>query len=425
MSSSNDPTRDGITRSQLLRRAAAATAVLGVAPRGSLSPFAGALRRGGRALAGELSIVQWTHIVPGYDSWFDGWAQSWGDAHGITVTVDHVDYTDLPRLAAKEAKAMRGHDIFGFLSPPAAYEDQVIDHRDVVGAIERVVGPAGAIGRRSTLNPHTGKYFGVSDGFVPAPTIWRHDLWDSVGESPATWEHVLSAAPRLRELGHPIGIGLANEPDSTVALSGLMACFGSFLQDATNHPTLRTAETVAAVQYMTSLFRAGGVPQVFGWSPTSNNQSLLGGRASLIINAISASRTADALALPFAHDLWLWPVPGGPHGRLGPPQYTSVYSVWEFARNREAAGQFLTDFCTDYEKAVAASEMFMFPSFPGAMPTDRLYTLAAATPTKPAGKNSDPHDDRDDAHVVDGVSRIGERCGRRGSTPCDHPPDVR
>jgi multiple sugar transport system substrate-binding protein len=379
---------DALTRSQFVRRAATATAVLGVMPRGTLGSFAGPFRYGSRAFSGDLSIVQWSHVVPGYDGWFDDWASDWGASHGVNVTVDHVDYTDLPRLAAKEAKAGRGHDIFGFLGPPSTYEDQVIDHRDVVTAVEKFVGPASALGRQSTLNPRTGKYFGVSDGFVPAPAIWRHDLWDSIGESPATWEHVLSAAPMLRELGHPIGIGLANEPDSTNALIGLMACFGSFFQDKTNRPTLQTVETIAAVEYMAAMFKLGGEPRAFNWTPTSNNQSLLGGKASMIINAISASRTADALALPFAKDLWLWPIPGGPRGRVGPAQYTSVYSIWEFAKNREAAAQFLIDFCTDYEKAVVASRMFMFPSFPGAMPPERLYALAAAGTAEPRGKYS-------------------------------------
>lgn len=381
------PEGTGFTRGELVRRTVATSAALGLMPAATAQALSRSTRRT-RAAADELTIVQWEHVVPGYDSWFNAWAESWGASRGVNVRVDHVEYTDLPRLAAAEAKAEKGHDIFGFLAPPAGYEDKVIDHADVVAEVERMVGPTGDHGRASTWNPRTGKYFGVSDGYAPAPLIWRHDLWNQVGESPATWDHVLAAAPKLSALGHTIGIGLADEPDSTVALLGLMACFGSFLQDEGNHPTLGTKATIEAVDTMKELFAAGGDPRTLAWGVTSNNQSLLGGKAALIVNAISATRTADALGLPLARELWLWPLPRGPRGRLGAAQYTSVYSIWSFAKHRELAEQFLADFCADYEKAVSASKLFMFPSFPGAMPPERLYALAAKDPSLPHGKYS-------------------------------------
>ena len=223
-----------LTRAQLLRLAGASAAAVAVGGGAVPSAFAGPLKYGRRALKGELSIVQWNHFMPGYDAWLESWATTWGEGNDTQVTIDHVDYTRLPALAAAEVKAQKGHDIFGFLTPPAAYEDQVIDHVDIVSQVERIVGRYGELGRRSTYNPRTKSYFGVSDGYVPNPTLWRHDLWDSVGESPATWDHVASAAPKLKALGHPVGIGQANEQDSNLALLSLLLCFGSFIQDESN-----------------------------------------------------------------------------------------------------------------------------------------------------------------------------------------------
>ena len=54
--------------------------------------------------------------------------------------------------------------------------------------------------------------------------------------------------------------------------------------------------------------------------------------------------------MPFADDLWIWPIPGGPGGRLGLGQYTAVYSVWKFAKNREAAERFVADVCLGGER---------------------------------------------------------------------------
>jgi len=379
-------TRRGLTRSQLIKRAGVAAAV--VAVNGVRAPyaFAGPLKYAGRTLKGNLSVVQWTHFVPKYDAWLGTWAKTWGEKNDVQVDIDHVPYTRLPALAATEAKAKRGHDIFGFLSSPARYEDQLIDHTAVVTQIEHEIGPYGDLGRRSTYNARTNRYFGVSDSFVPAPLIWRHDLWNSIGESPASWDHVRAAAPALKGLGHPIGIGQANEPDSTTALCAFLMSFGSFVQDESNHLTLDRPATVEAVRFMADLYASGEENAIFGWDAASNNEYLLGGKGSLVVNAISAIRRAEDLGMPFAKDLWIWPVPSGPSGRLGLPQYTSVYSIWKSSKNIGPAQRFLADLCIDSGQAVLASKLFGFPSFAGAVPLKKLYKAAAADVHPPRGK---------------------------------------
>jgi multiple sugar transport system substrate-binding protein len=377
-----------LNRADFLRRAGAAAATVAVAGAAAPGVFAGPHRYSRRALKGSLSVVQWEHVVPAYDSWFDDWATTWGQANDVDVTVDHVDYTTLPALAAKEARTKRGHDIFGFLSPPAAYQDQVIDHGAIVSQIESQVGSYGDVGRMSTYNPKTNAYFGISDSYVPDPLIWRFDLWNAIGESPATWDHVRAAAPQLKAAGHPIGIGQSNELDSNMALTAFMLCFGSQIQDESGALTIGSKSTVEAVQFMADLYRLGEDEQIFGWNPASNNAFLLSGEGSMILNAISAVRTADNLQLPFANDLRIWPIPGGPAGRLGLPQYTSVYSIWKFSKSVDAAERFVADLCAGYKQATLASNLFNFPSFPGAFPLKQIYKAAAADTHRPRGKYS-------------------------------------
>jgi multiple sugar transport system substrate-binding protein len=376
---------DGMTRAALLRCGGLAAAALAS---GGRVPYAvaGPLRHRGRQLGGSLSIVQWTHVIGGFDAWFNGWAQDWGTRNDVEVEVDHVSITRLPALAASEAAAQQGHDIVGFLTPPTAYEEQVIDHGAIVRAVEREVGPYSMLGRLSTYNPRRGTYFGISDTYVPAPALWRHGLWNAVGESPATWEHVRAAAPALKAAGYPLGIGLSNEPDSNLALLDLMAAFGSFLQDEDNALAINSPATVEAVGFMADLQRRGQTDEVFGWNQASNNQFVFSGRGSLIVNAISAVRLAEDLQLPVADDLWIWPLPAGPHGRLALPQATSVYSIWKFARNREAAERFLAELCTAAQQATLASKLYSFPSFPGAFPVKQIYKTAAADTHPPRGK---------------------------------------
>ena len=377
-----------LTRSQLLRRAAGVATATAVGAASAPYAFAGPLRHTGRWLAGELSVVQWQHFVPAYNGWFRTWAREWGERNDVDVTVDLEAYTELPALAAAEAKARRGHDVFGFLTPPARYEDHVIDHRSIVRQVEQAVGRYGEIGRRSTYNPKTRKYFGVSDYHVPAPLIWRHDLWNAIGQSPATWEHVREAAGTLKEGGHPIGLGQANDQDSNVALISLLMCFGAFLQDESGALAIDSERTVEAVEFMADLQARGGESSAFGWGPASNNQFVLSGKGSLIVNAISPIRRAEDLGMPFADDLWIWPIPRGPGGRMALGQYTAVYSVWKFSKNRAAAQKFVADACLAASEAAPASNFFNYPSFPGAYPLKQIYKAAAADTRSPKGKYS-------------------------------------
>ena len=127
---------DGVTRAALLRRGGLAAAALVSGGRAPYA-FAGPLRYRGRQLGGSLTIVQWTHVIGGFDTWLAGWPKNWGTLNDVAVTVDHISITRLPALVADEVAAQKGHDIVGFLTPPTAYRDQVIDHGAIVRAVER------------------------------------------------------------------------------------------------------------------------------------------------------------------------------------------------------------------------------------------------------------------------------------------------
>ena len=60
----------------------------------------------------------------------------------------------------------------------------------------------------------------------------------------------------------------------------------------------------------------------------------------------------------------------------------------QFAKNKDAAEKFLVDLCAGYEGATIASNLFNFPSFPGAFPAKQLYKAAAADTHAPHGKYS-------------------------------------
>src|SRR5436309_503565 len=64
-----------------------------------------------RAFAGSLSILQWSHFVPAYDTdYYDKWVKDWGAKHKVDIKIDHIALADLPARSAAEVAAKSGHD---------------------------------------------------------------------------------------------------------------------------------------------------------------------------------------------------------------------------------------------------------------------------------------------------------------------------
>src|ERR687892_1853082 len=286
-------------------------------------------------VGGELRIIQWSHFVPAYDEWFDNtYIKRWGEQNNVQVTVDHVDFAELPTRAASEVAAQSGHDLFWFLSPPAAFEDQVIDHQEIVDEVKRKVGgDMITVCDRSTFNPKTEKRFGFSDNWVPDPVHWRSDLWAEAGfpDGPQTWDDVRAAGPELKGMGNPLGIGISQDIDANMALIAMMMCFDSFIQDEESNVTINSPETVECVSFMADIFKGGMTDEVFAWDASSNNRFYVSGKGSLILNAISAVRTLEDEGSPLAAATSVAPIPEGPNGREGLEHVLGVYVIWNFS----------------------------------------------------------------------------------------------
>jgi multiple sugar transport system substrate-binding protein len=375
-----------LSRRDLLKKAAVGAAAAGAAGATAPYSFAGPLKYKGRWLKGNLTALTWVHFVPSYDQWLDPWAKAWGEKNDVQVTIEHINNTLLDTRAAAEVAAQQGHDLFFNLRPMAEYEDQVINHAPIIHTVEKKLGKYMQIAQNSTYDPKAKKYFAASDSYVPDPVVWRHDLWNGVGEAPYTWEHVRKAAPKLKAAGHPIGIGQSQELDSNMALLAFLMCFGSFVQNEHNRPAMNKKNTVNAVKFMADIYKSGEDASIFAWNPSSNNQGLISGQLSLILNAISATRSPEQLNLPFADDLWVWPIPIGPHGRYGLEHLMGCWSIWKFAQNKTNAQRFLIDLLLEAKTATIQSQLYNFPTFEKAFPFKAINKFAAKDSHKPHGK---------------------------------------
>src|SRR5512138_1753339 len=328
----------------------------------------------GRARAQQktLKICQWSHFVPGYDKWFDGvFCKQWGEKNGTQVVVDHISIPEINARAAAEVSAQSGHDLFMFLSPPAAYEKQTIDHSEIYQHVEKKWGKPIDLGVKSTFNPKTKRYFAFSDSYVPDPGNYREDLWSQVGfpHGPDTWDDLRKGGKAIKEkFGNPVGVGLSQELDTNMAVRALMWSFGASEQDAEGRVSINSSQTIEALKYMRALFKEAMTGEVFTWDPSSNNRGILAGKLSYVANAISVTRTAEKDNPEMSKKIQIVPALKGPVRRIAAEHVMDCYVVWNFAENKEGAKKFLVDYMDAFHKAFQASEFYNFPCFPKTVP---------------------------------------------------------
>jgi multiple sugar transport system substrate-binding protein len=380
------PRSPGPSRRTLLTGAATAIAAGGLGP-------VGAGRRA-RAASRVLRIAQWAHFVPGYDEWLGKkFAPEWGDRNGVVVEIDHLSVAELRARADSEVATQQGHDLFGFLDPPALYEGHVIPLTDVVTECERRFGRLLDFAHRGTWSPRSKQYFAVPESWAAAALHYRTDLWAETGVKPDTWELVRDGARKIREKrGITAGFGLSPEHDSNMMLRGLLWAFGAAEQDEAGQVTINSPAAVEAVKLMATIYRESMSSDTFMWDASSNNRVFMWGRASIIENGISAIRSTEKNNPELARKVALAPPATGPSRRLTGTHVLHCYVVWKFSDKADLARKFLVDLVTAGEAGFRASEFYNLPCFPRAVPDLAKKLVGKPNPVRNPG--GDPTIDR-------------------------------
>lgn len=328
-----------------------------------------------RNIAGtELKILQWSHFVPSYDAWFDAFAQAWGEANDVAVTVDHVNTAEVPTALAGEISAGEGHDLIEHISSLAQYEKSMIDMTDLVTEAANRHGTQLDMCKRNSFNPTTNAYYGFVHGYAPDPADYRKSLWEGVElpNGPTTYQELLDGGTRIyNEQGVPMGIGMSNEIDSRMAAQTIIWAHGGAIQDESENVTINTPEVIAAVQYMADLFQNCMTEEVFSWDAASNNQLLISGGASYILNSISAYRTAQEAQPDVAADIFFGTPLVGPAGEeraLAHGHAVFNYQIPTYSQYSDTAQEFLLHLVANYDQASNESKFYNFPAFANLVP---------------------------------------------------------
>jgi len=315
--------------------------------------------RGAHA-AGKLSAFFWDHPVPSVPPAMRKLCEAWAAKEKIELQLDFVSTNGdkiLLTLAA-EGQARAGHDI---ATLPSWYASAQVERLepvdDLVAALEQ------QNGKLDRTAEYLGKFDGhwaalpVSTGSPTLPACARIDLlkahaglditamYPVAGEPNKeladgwNWENFLIAAKKCFEGGHPFGLPLGVSPDSVDWVGATFASYGAELVDKNGNITVNSEPVKVALDWFKRL-APYLPPDVYAWDNASNNKYLISGKGSLILNPPSAWAVAKRDAPPIAEQLWTFPPPKGPKGRIeaGIPWY---WGIWNFSQNKSAAKSLL------------------------------------------------------------------------------------
>lgn len=284
----------------------------------------------------RIRIGTYSNWIPGYDDKFKQLVQQWADENGVRATVDFLPSQQLATIAAEEAEAGSGHDIFSFyVSDAALHADDLVTINDV----------AEQMGENYGGWTDLGEYLGKSEGdWVALPREYHNyaanfrldHFEDTLGVGPDvvsdwTWQDLLEAAAELMEAGHPVGMAISPSGDSNDWLLPLLYSFGAKVFDENGKLVIDSYETAAALKYVKEL--AEYMPdQIYGWDDSGNNTFMLSGNGSFSFNPPSIWAVAKDDRPDIAEQLWHTRTPAGSGGRYRAAVSFSL-GIWEFANN--------------------------------------------------------------------------------------------
>jgi multiple sugar transport system substrate-binding protein len=298
----------------------------------------------------EVKILQWSHFVPQYDTWFDPFAEDWGNANGVDVSVDHINIAELSAALAAAIDAGEGPTLVELPLAAANFVEGVRDLTDINMEAQELFGPQADTCTANSYLPANDMWYGFCHGWVPDPGDYDRNLWSQAGfpDGPETWADLLEGGAIINgDLGVPMGLGLSPEIDSNMAMRAIIWSFGGSVQDADECVTINSPEVLEAVNYLIDLYDQTMTEEVFSWNAASNNQGLIAGELSYILNSISAYRSLQDIDQEAADNIGFVEALKGPRG------------------DQQA---FLLHLTANYNQAVFNSKLYNFPAFETTVP---------------------------------------------------------
>jgi multiple sugar transport system substrate-binding protein len=310
-----------------------------------------------------LKIVHWKHFVPDYDKWFDVFAKEFSDKNKCKVEVDYVATPDLPTAIAADISRGGGHDIFHLNGTGAwLYDNVLVDVTAVSDRLSKEFG--GWIPEASSIAAVRGKWLCIPHWYMSFPWIINRGYFHQVGEDytdKTTWLDIVSIGAKLKKAGYPIGITIAQTPDSNDNLVPMMLSFKAYMFNSVGEIAFAKKEIVEVLKFGADLFHQTMTDEVLSWDDTSNNRFIASGKGSMICNPISAYRTAAKDQPDVYKNLDIVKPPIGVAGTRVGGARTMSYGIYSFSKVQDLAKEFLYTMNKEGLRGMEASTGYNHP----------------------------------------------------------------
>jgi len=296
----------------------------------------------------KLAILQATYFIAPTQELYKKQAQEWGQANGVTVAADFLNWPDLqPKIGA--AIQAGGVDIVELF--PAwnyLYRDNLVDltkEAEEVGrrgdGFEAFVLNSAKVGK---------KYLGMPHGQNNNAMNYRISWFKEAGVANAedgrkldmTWDEFFAVVKKCKANGHPAGQALGHSMgDPPSFCYPYMWGHGAMEVDKDGKTLLfNKPEFVDAMKKFIQAWKDGYDETGTSWDDSNNNRAFLAGQLSATINASSIYFAAKKDKQEIAQDTNHMLFPKGPAGRfywLG----SRTFAILKNSKNIPAAKEFL------------------------------------------------------------------------------------
>jgi ABC-type glycerol-3-phosphate transport system substrate-binding protein len=187
-----------------------------------------------------------------------------------------------------------------------------------------------------------------------------------------TWDDVRQACMKLKsaEGNNPAGLAISHCNDANHNWRGIMWAYGaSEVKEDGKTLNVDTKEFRDFLDFAKAFHNDANTPEVFAWDDTSDNRFLGSGQASFIHDAISSLRSIqpppdkpDPAAQKLYDSISIRPMLSGTGSPVDMPDVT-LYAMWSFAKNPDAAKAFLHDYLDNWPEAMKQSTGYNMPFF--------------------------------------------------------------
>jgi multiple sugar transport system substrate-binding protein len=279
-------------------------------------------------------------------------------ATGYDVDIEFVASRELRRKLITAVETKTGPDIVEVLYNGA------LTVKDALEPVDDVVNEIGAkFGGYYDIFKQGGMFEGqwVASPYVLTSQIlnYRKDILKKIGENPPdTWEDALRIGIKLKKAKLPVwaeSLGSHVIDPSTTVLAILWSYGGRQISEDGKRITLDSPETRAALRFIKRAYEEAWPKAVIQWGVLENNQTFVGGKTAMTINAnsIAWKLSTDKKWKNIYDNTGFVVTPRGPSGRhsTGIPQFLVLFKHSKMKKEGKAFLRFILDAKTQIEFA--------------------------------------------------------------------------